>query len=475
MDYHWSRRGSRPTGPFAGRAAPHRPLPDENTGRPKRRGQTCDALISTNLWRYYNGVMLRCTTICCGLGRRAPMLPASRHHPALLVMVVLAFLCAASSGAVASGSRPLTPALVAAGFDLKTVWTAQLGAPAAFAPARDGSTLFVPLATGRLAAVSLRDGSFLWEVDAELTAGPAACEGLVMVAETSGIRAFSAAEGVERWRIPADASISMIHADGGWLFVSTETGSLEALRAEDGSTIWAVDVGAPASAAPAAVDDRLYLPLDDGRIVALDLATGGKVWQRKLGGQPAGILAAPDRLFVSCRDNMLYSLSMRGGLGWRWRTGGDIVGPAIADDARVYFASLDNVLRALHLRNGSQQWKQVLPIRPRSSPTFLGELVLVSGFAPEVRAYRRTDGAAAGTFPVPDDVVGPVQVVPEAGLGQAAVVVLTVAGELVGLGVTIEPPLAPLQVLPGEQVPADPVLRSFVTRQPARALSASLP
>ena len=121
--------------------------------------------------------------------------------------------------------------------------------------------------------------------------------------------------------------------DNGWLIAATTPAAILAFRATDGILIWRRDIKSPAHAPPALAADRVYVPTDDGRVVALRVDTGAPVWERRLGGAPNDILALDDRLYVGSKDNFFYCLMADDGrVDWRWRTGGDVIGRPVADE-----------------------------------------------------------------------------------------------------------------------------------------------
>jgi outer membrane protein assembly factor BamB len=186
-----------------------------------------------------------------------------------------------------------------------------------------------------------------------------------------------------------------------------------AFRAIDGHLVWRRDLGSPAHAQPALAADRVYVPLDDNRVVALRVDTGDPVWERRLGGPATGLLAFEDRVFGGSTDNFFYALTAADGrVAWRWRTGADVVGVPVVDDRNVYFVSLDNVLRALSRRSGVQHWVRLLPLRPSRGPLMLERTVVVSGVAPMLRAYNVKDGTPAGELPASGELAGPPYAVP---------------------------------------------------------------
>lgn len=321
--------------------------------------------------RYYNGVPFSRTTISC---------------------VAVAFFV------VLFVARAATAALT---FPLETKWSATLPAPPAFAPAFDDHRIYVSLQTDHLVALLMTDGSTAWSVECPMSAAPAAGAGLVYAGGDGLIEARSEADGTAQWRRAVQGRVTSLHWDTGWLLAQAEAGPFFAIRAADGEIIWQKDFGSPLSAPPAPAGDRLYLPLKDGRVVALALQTGDEIWTHKLAESAAGILPVGNRVFIGARDNQFHSLSAEDAdADWRWRTGADLLGLPVLDSRRVYFVALDNVLRGHNRNNGTMEWKQVLPVRPFTGPLISGQTLIVSGVAAQLHAYNASDGKPVGNHEV---------------------------------------------------------------------------
>jgi eukaryotic-like serine/threonine-protein kinase len=311
-------------------------------------------------------------------------------------------------------------------------WTATLPAPPSAPPAFDDTQAYVPLRNGRLIAASLSDGAIRWSVDQLVTTAPAAGEDMAFVPSKDTVVALAGKTGSVAWHVSLDGAMpAVLLYDAGWLIVGTEKGELLALRAQDGTRLWQNVLGVPLVQPPALAGDRVFLPLNDGRVVALELRTGRPVWERRLGGPPGRILALGDRLFVGSEDKYFYCLEAKNGkVKWRWRTGGQITGMPSVDEKRVYFLSLDNQLRALNRGNGTQAWRTSLPVRALAGPLRMGDLLLVSGISPDVRAYRPTDGAPAGEATAAGELAAPPHIVAAPGAAGARLVVVTGTGHL---------------------------------------------
>ncbi len=144
-------------------------------------------------------------------------------------------------------------------------------------------------------------------------------------------------DGGTRWRFDAeDAPASWLDQTpvvaGEHIFAVLSTGAALALRAEDGSLAWRVDVG-PAGkrlGAPATDDERAYVGGRDG-LHALGLADGREVWAFPT---PRRITAAPvvsgGVVYAACHDHHLYALDGATGRElWRYQVGRRIEVPPV--------------------------------------------------------------------------------------------------------------------------------------------------
>jgi outer membrane protein assembly factor BamB len=292
-------------------------------------------------------------------------------------------------------------------------------------PGFSGARGYFPIEEGRVAAYDLAGARRLWVAAARAQSRPAAGDNLVFLAEPDAIVALHDEDGAPAWRVPIAERLAVpIVWEYGWLITASVSGTVSAYRATDGHHLWQYEAESHASAAPDLAADRVYVPLADGRVVALQVQTGEQLWARRLTGTPHDILALDDRLFVGSTDNYFYCLAAdEGRVRWRWRTGGDVIGLPVVDDRRVYFVSLDNLLRGLDRNNGAQRWLSGLPLRPSSGPVKAADTLIVSGISPRLPAYALHNGAPAGEIEAPGDLASPPHVI-EAN-GSTTIVIVT--------------------------------------------------
>ena len=285
----------------------------------------------------------------------------------------------------------------------RAVWTLVLNSQLTVPPAYDAAHAYFSLEGDRLVAYSLPAGKRLWIVTAQPLFKPETGDDLIFLVEAAGLVARRAADGAIAWQLAlSDPPIVAPRFADGALVVATKGGQIGALHAKDGTIAWQRSLGSPASAAASVADERIYTGTADGRLVALRLDTGEPVWERRLGGAPGEMLVSGDRLFGGAKDNFFYCVMTRDGtIDWRWRTGGEVVGPPVGDEGHVYFVAFDNVLRAMARKSGAQVWMRPLPVRPIASAALAGSSLLVVGLQPaQVRVYNAKDGTPALGEPI---------------------------------------------------------------------------
>ena len=344
---------------------------------------------------------------------------------------------------------------------MRSAWDLPLNNTLTAPPAMTGKLGYFPIEGDRLSAYDLEFGTLLWLVPTRAVWQPAVGDGLVFVVEPDALTAFNQQTGSLAWRVAFTEPLAVpLVWDNGWLIAATTSGAVLAFRATDGVLIWRYELEDGVHARPALAADRVYLSTNNGRIVALQVDTGARLWERRVGGQPNDVLALDDRLYVGSTDNYFYAIdSATGEISWRWATGGDVIGLPIADQRKVYFVSYDNVLRALDRRSGAQRWKRPLPLRPTRGLVRAGDAVIVSGFSRSAPAYLLKDGTPAGEFTGGGELAAAPYVVEGGNLPTLVLVTRDLAEGTMLRALTRawEPNVSAIAPLPNPIVPAAPM------------------
>lgn len=385
------------------------------------------------------------------------MVPSSRT-------TLLALLLALPTAPPAAIAQSLSPSTTARSLPVQVRWAVGISARPSAPPVIAADTIYLALQSGVVAAHRLSDGGEAWRVEMR-TDQPVALEGnRVFVAAGEAIHALSSDNAGVLWRVSTGPLTAPLLAQDGWL-IAASAGELAAFRAEDGAKIWGRETGLQHGRATIE-GDTLYVPLDDGRLVALDLRTGAERWVRRLVtprpsaiGKPAPalseVLAYPDRLFLGAADGLFYGLEAGDGtVAWRFRIGAVLRGRPAGDGTRIFITSMDNVLRAFDRRTGALLWHPSVAYRPSTGPVLLGSTVMVPGLAPEVRAFDMA-GKPAGQIKVEADLV----VAPAFSEAVSGTVMAAITGSLTGQWTLLlleearGVPVVPLTDLPGITVP----------------------
>jgi len=171
-----------------------------------------------------------------------------------------------------------------------------------------------------------------------------------------------------------DASGAGLAVSGGRLFVSTAFGQLIAMNAATGQRLWTQDLGAAAAGAPTVVGDRVYVIGRDATAWALDANTGRVRWTAQGTPSPSGVVggAAPavsgDMIVLPFASRELHGLLRDGGTSlWTSTVAGtrvgrvyasitDISGDPVIDGGTVYAGSPSGRIDAFELSSGRRLW-----------------------------------------------------------------------------------------------------------------------
>jgi outer membrane protein assembly factor BamB len=219
-----------------------------------------------------------------------------------------------------------------------------------------------------------------WTFDAgsPLWAGATYVEGTVYAGGQDGrLQALDARTGKKKWSFRAGGPIrTRATVAGGEVYVQADDGFLYRLGARGGEERWRVRVvekrierlpfddpksrydrfGSDATLA----EGRLFLGTHDGLVLALDPASGERVWEHASGDS---VLAAPavvaGRVFFGSFDGHVYALeASTGKLLWKRDTRGPVVStPAVVGD-RVVVGNRAYDLLGLDAATGEPAWSR---------------------------------------------------------------------------------------------------------------------
>ncbi len=198
--------------------------------------------------------------------------------------------------------------------------------------AYDDGRLYVSTGFGAVFALNAEDGEVVWResVQVPIRAAPLVSGGQVYVVLLDNqLTAFDALTGKKLWRHSGFSETAALLGGAaptgldGTVIVPYSSGEIFALRAANGRATWSDNLAAIRRVdAASALADINALPVTDGnlvfaishsgRMVAIDLRTGARAWERAVGGVGTPWLAG-DWLFVVNNEAQLVCLSRRDG------------------------------------------------------------------------------------------------------------------------------------------------------------------
>ena len=218
---------------------------------------------------------------------------------------------------------------------------------------------------------------------------PVYSDGVVYAADRGGqISAIDADSGRVRWRTnlgtaggflssgpSALLSGGLTYADGR-LFVGSENGKMYALDAASGATQWQVNVPGEVVSAPSYGDGALVAHLGNGMVYAMDAETGAERWRHEeevptlsLRGTSSPVVSAGGVIVGSNNGRAAVLILENGQLAWDER----VTAPAGSSDLErmvdidanpvvrgdtLYLLSFNGELVAMQLRNGDVLWRR---------------------------------------------------------------------------------------------------------------------
>jgi eukaryotic-like serine/threonine-protein kinase len=215
-----------------------------------------------------------------------------------------------------------------------------------------------------------------FQTDGAIWGAPSVSKGAVYVGSDDGnLYAVDAQNGSLRWIFPTQGIIrSRPSLAGQLVYISSDDGHLYAIDADRGAMVWRADIGnllpraareklgtdtAPTGwddmqSSPVVGDDQVFVGSLDGKVYALDAATGGVRWTFQTGQK---IRATPTVkagiVYIGSWDGRTYALDVRtGALIWSTSLGGQVQTTALVTDDIVYAASRKASVVALNAQTG---------------------------------------------------------------------------------------------------------------------------
>lgn len=266
---------------------------------------------------------------------------------------------------------------------------------------------------GEAVALSADTGRKVWSVKTKLplSAGPGVGEGLIVIGASDGtLIALDAQTGAERWRkrMSSEVLATPVLVSGS-VIVRTVDGRLTALSTADAEQRWVVEQNVPrlslrGTAQPYVSGDLVIAGFDNGRVVAVELATGDTQWDTVVGA-PAGknelerlvdidapVRVVGDDVFVTGFQSRVAMLARDSGQIWWARDFSSYRGFNVVGDELIASSS-EGLVVAMRRSDGSVAWEQAaLRQRALTAPAIDGDVLVVGDFEGYLHWLNRGDG-----------------------------------------------------------------------------------
>ena len=297
-------------------------------------------------------------------------------------------------------------------------------------PAVVGQTVYVGSGDGRLYALDRTTGTRRWAFDAgnPIPSSPAVGGGAVYFGTRDGqLYAVDAATGTQRWKLTTgplmpwpwghesgDIYMSSPAFAGGIVFLGAGDGRVYAVDAATGKERWHAQTGGRVRASPAVDASRVYVGSADGRVYAFDRATGATRWKfetegvklesGKFGFDRRTVQSSPavsnGTVYVGARDGWIYAIDAATGTE-KWRFDHKVswinTSPAVADGV-VYAGSSDaQFVQAIDAATGKELWRTTTGVT-WSSPSVAGDMIYAGDGAGRLNALDRKTGKLLWSF-----------------------------------------------------------------------------
>jgi len=293
-----------------------------------------------------------------------------------------------------------------------------------------GQTVYVGSGDGRMYALDRSTGNRKWAFDAanSIASTPAVGGGAVYFGTRDGhFYAVDAATGKQRWKLATgpvkpwawghesgDVYTSSPAFVDGTLYFGAGDGRVYAVDAATGKEKWHGQTEGRVRASPAVDASQVYAGSADGRVYAFDRASGATKWKfetegvklfsgnfgydrRTVQSSPA---VANGAVYVGARDGWIYAIDAATGKE-RWRYDHKIswinTSPAVVDGV-VYDGSSDaQFVQALDAASGKELWRTTTGTT-WSSPAVAGDVIYAGDGQGRLHALDRKSGKLLWSF-----------------------------------------------------------------------------
>ena len=293
-------------------------------------------------------------------------------------------------------------------------------------PIISGDVIYAASEEGELKAIDRTRGKTLWKKDLEtnLSGGVGLYENSLLLGTSEGvILKIDAGSGEVLWTTRLSGEVLAPPQGNGRVGVAQSyDGKLQGLDFETGEKLWIYDSNVPVltirgTSAPILQDDRVYVGFANGRVMAFNVENGSVVWEVRVAISQGrseierivdvdGTMAlVGNELYVASYQGRVMAINVASGRKL-WQQDVSSFSGVSQGFGNVYVTDEDGTLSA-YLRNGQGlRWQQsALAFRGLSRPIPVSSYVAVADFEGIVHFVSQVDGEFVGRVKVDGDGV----------------------------------------------------------------------
>jgi outer membrane protein assembly factor BamB len=201
----------------------------------------------------------------------------------------------------------------------------------------------------------------------------------------------------------------------GTVFAGGEDGKMHALHARTGREKWSFRAGGPIRTRAALAGAHLYFQADDGYLYALATSSGREQWRVRVVPKPierlpfdnpksrydrfgSDVTVASGRLYLGTHDGRVLALDpATGARAWEFASGDSVLAAPAVDAGRVYFGSFDGHVYALDAAGGQLLWKRDTRGPVVSTPAVEGGRLVIGNRSYDLMGLDARTGEPAWT------------------------------------------------------------------------------
>lgn len=311
----------------------------------------------------------------------------------------------------------------------KVLWQTKLGTAGNydFSPVVEAGFAYAASSEGDVVKLDAVNGKEQWHVKVgeKLTGGVGVGGSLVLVGTQKGVVYAYNIAGKLQWtsRLSSEVLSAPRYYDG-MIIVRTGDSRIYGINADDGSRKWVYDRTSPAltlrSSAGLIVDGgAVYAGFAGGKLAALRADNGKLLWEASV-AQPKGVTEIEriaDITSLPMVDGpLVYAVAYQGRIAAVDRASGRVIWnrdiSSLAglshEDARIYVSHAIGSVYALDYTTGKTFWRQAaLKNRQITAPLPMGDRVAIGDVEGYVHFLKREDGAFSARIKTDDSAIMP--------------------------------------------------------------------